>query len=177
MRLSIQALPGKQRILWTFTKWGCFDLDIECKQWSLVSKRLVNRGFRFVRVFEIHPGGHGLHVHCVAHEFIDIRDVYECCIDTIFGHIDVEQIEPPEKAARYVSKYLSKQCRIPALKSRRLWASCGHDGGEKVLTSEIEVDSIYSRFYREALAEGAPNHHAASLNAAYNLCNPDPWEK
>jgi len=123
---------GGFRALWTFTAWTPQPVPLFCRQWSFVAKRMAAQGFSWVRVFEFHDT-HGLHVHCIAGRFYDIEKVRECLAGSIFGRIDVRPVQgTPDLAVRYVSKYVSKARREPALKGRRLWACVGVPNHERV---------------------------------------------
>jgi hypothetical protein len=75
-------------------------------------KRFRNKAFAYVWVAELHPGGHGWHVHmCIG------RYVLKATLADVWGHGFVDAIEIKAKgdekrkyrvAASYVSKYVSK---------------------------------------------------------------------
>jgi hypothetical protein len=79
-------------------------------------KRLARRmpGIRWLAVLELHPGGHGWHVHMVVSRYVPkaiVRAIWH------HGHIDVRLIAGPgvkdslsaaRKAASYVAKYIAK---------------------------------------------------------------------
>ena len=71
-----------------------------------------------VRVSELHEE-HGLHVHLLTNQFIDVNTAREIALKAGWGRIHVMQM-PPEHAG-YVGKYLSKE-RPPCFNSWRLWA-------------------------------------------------------
>lgn len=130
--------------LWTFTFREVEALRDARKFWSLAAKNLKRRlGFRGLRVFELHPGGHGLHVHVVTDMRFDVNKVRRISQLYRFGRIHVKMI--PKSKAGYIAKYLSKQTRALALKGARLWAAFGGQDAHKV--SDIIVDTPYTRAY------------------------------
>ena len=71
-----------------------------------------------IRVFEMHKR-HGLHVHMVTNERIDVVQARALAEKAGWGRIHVTVM--PAEHARYLAKYLSKE-RPPCLKRWRLWA-------------------------------------------------------
>lgn len=130
--------------LWTFTFREVEALSDARKCWSVAAKNLKRRmAFRGLRVFELHPGGHGLHVHVLTDKRFDVVQVRRIAQLYRFGRIHVKMI--PKNKAHYVAKYLSKQTRALALKGCRLWAAFGGQDAHKV--SDIIVETPYTRAY------------------------------
>jgi hypothetical protein len=66
---------------WTFTFKKTLPLDVARKFWSLALTHLRKQfGRRLIglRAFELHPMGHGLHVHMVTPEYIRLEHVRAC---------------------------------------------------------------------------------------------------
>lgn len=122
-------LAGRESCrLWTFTVRDKQPPRVTASMWSLLQRDLV-RGLRFqaVRVFELHPGGHGLHVHAVTPHFYPV-DWVRCITNAHgWGRIHVKVI--PACSACYVAKYLAKQFWRPykELRGMRLWACVGRN--------------------------------------------------
>jgi len=142
LRLSIEGLPGNERYMYVFTKWTVCDLDVEVKQWNVVAGRMRGR-LSYVRVFELHPGGHGLHVHVVTSRRCELDELFGYCHSTIWGYVHPTKWEG--SAGRYLSGYLSPDQREGALKGRRLWAS---NSESKELSRDIVVDSDWANLVR-----------------------------
>lgn len=152
--MSIDALVEGHKYcrLWTFTLPGKDAIlpQQAGKMWGNLQRRLVREvGFFGVRAFELHPGGHGLHVHAVASKYFDVNHVRRIAQACGFGRVHVCCI--PVDKARYVGKYLSKQKRYPELKGMRLFARVGSSKFKGVPTSRIECISeqgeIFRRFF------------------------------
>jgi hypothetical protein len=98
-------------------------------------------------VFELHPKGHGLHIHMVTDAWLNIDIVNALGQRAGFGRINVKAI--PRERASYLGKYLSKE-RPACFKGTRLWAPVGQIEGSKV--RDIVVDSPWTRAYRRLAA-------------------------
>lgn len=151
-RMAIDSLlSGRESCrLWTFTVRNKQPPRLTASMWSLLQRDLV-RGLHFqaVRVFELHPGGHGLHVHAVTPHFYPV-DFVRCITNAHgWGRIHVKCI--PACAASYVAKYLSKQFWRPykELRGMRLWACVGRDADWRgVSCKNVICDSPSISFFR-----------------------------
>lgn len=149
--MSLDALVEGHRYcrLWTFTLPGKDALPPReaGRMWGNLQRRLVREvGFFGVRAFELHPGGHGLHVHAVASKYFDINHVRRLAKACGFGRVHVCCI--PSDKARYIGKYLSKQQRFPELKGMRLFARVGASKFCGVPTNRIECISEQGKIFR-----------------------------
>lgn len=147
LEFSIERLgaEGEWLYLWTFTFADQIPAVIAASRWSSLNRDLVRTvGFEGVRVFELHPGGHGLHVHCVVKSRHDVRTVRKYANRHGFGRINVKAI--PSDRAAYVAKYLWKSKRAEVLRGRRLWAGIGFDANK---VRDIIVDSPLTRKVKE----------------------------
>lgn len=97
-----------------------------------------------IRVFELHKE-HGLHVHLVTNQFIDVNRARVLAEKAGWGRIHVKRI-PPERVT-YLAKYLSKR-RPECLKRWRLWAGFG-EGWERTKVRDVIANSLFSQTYRE----------------------------
>lgn len=156
-RLNVQYLAqfngAKCCSFWTFTLPEVISPIEAAARWRYLSKDLVRHlGFKGVRVFELHPNGHGLHVHAVAVGYYPIRDVLQLCKAHGWGRVGVERVHSldSEKIGLYLGKYLVKCKRLwngISLKGLRWWATFGKIK-DKVRLSDITIDSPISRIYR-----------------------------
>jgi hypothetical protein len=141
---SIKALLKDHKIayLWTFTFAEVLPEDVAAWMWSRLAQDLRRQvGFYGVRCFELHPGGHGLHIHFVTPRRYDVNHVRHYSDLHGFGRINVKRM--PASAAGYIAKYLQKASRCPALKGKRLWSCVGFKEGSKV--KNIVIDSPITR--------------------------------
>lgn len=146
-----KLLEGKEfAYLWTFTvKEHGLPVELVSQRWAKTSKDLVRiLDFQGVRVFEMHPGGHGLHVHAIVSDRYDVKKVREITSKNGFGRINVVRIEAGRAA--YVAKYLNKTYRDDRLKKKRLWQCVGRFKGVKV--KDVEINSPFSRRFQNEKA-------------------------
>jgi hypothetical protein len=87
---------------------------------------------------------HGLHVHMVTNERIDVVQARALAEKAGWGRIHVTVM--PAEHAQYLAKYLSKD-RPPCLKRWRLWAAFG-EGWEPTKVKDVVFDSLFCRIYR-----------------------------
>jgi len=79
-----------------------------------------------VRVFEIHPGGHGLHAHWVMRGYMDWHVVSDCAKRAGFGRVHVDPKPVTKKTAYYLANYLAPSADLFGV---RRWANIGtYDG-------------------------------------------------
>ena len=122
------------------------------KMWSKFLKAFRRQakyfGFQGLRVFEMHGGGHGLHIHVVTANFLfvnDVRRIWRACGG---GRIDVKPI--PFERRHYIGKYLSKSGRPQCLKGARLWDTFG--GLDAVRCKDVEFRSDWTDAYKALVA-------------------------
>lgn len=138
---------------WTFTLPVQVHPKIASKMWCDLSRDLVrNLGFSGVRVFELHPGGHGLHVHLVTSGFFRVSAVRHYCRLHGFGRVEVKRCKAGDvgKVAGYMSKYLAKQLRDFkdfSLKGMRWYATFGNLP-DKVRISDVKTTSFFGEIFR-----------------------------
>lgn len=141
---------GSSCYLWTLTvpEDGLPVREVS-RRWHSFSVELV-REFHVsgVRVFELHPGGHGWHIHFVvpSGNRLPVRRVREISTRLGFGRIHVKRI--PAEAAVYIAKYLGKGFNRGELgKGVRLWSPFGSRFSAVKFTRVRDV---------ECLVDGAP---------------------
>jgi hypothetical protein len=133
--------------MWTFT-WGeVLDTKEARLRWShflrLVRMRARHRELAGLRVFQMHPGGHGLHVHLATGCYLyvnHIRALWRACGG---GRIHVLPI-PPSRVG-YLARYLSRSGRPFCLKGARLWSKFGKFEATRV--RDVKIESDWTRIY------------------------------
>lgn len=133
--------------LWTFTFAEALDVEEGRRRWShfldKIRKRKKYFGFCGLRVFELHPGGHGLHIHVLTHCFLlhrVVREIWKSC-----GGGFVWVVPIPANRAKYAGKYLRKSGRPICFKGVRMWAAFG--GMDHTRVKDVQVDSPWKRTY------------------------------
>ena len=111
---------------------GWFAIVGEFRGWNASSMGHLDRktGLASIRVFEMHKR-HGLHVHMVTNERIDVVQARALAEKAGWGRIHVTVM--PAEHARYLAKYLSKdRPRLPqALEALGgVWGRLGANEGE-----------------------------------------------
>lgn len=137
---------GQEKLyLWTFTFADVLAVKDTRKKWNhlLTLLLLTWPDLCGIRVFELHKE-HGLHVHLVTNQFIDVNKARELAQQAGWGRIHVTPM--PAAHVGYLAKYLSKE-RPACLKHWRLWAAFG-EGWEPAQCKDIEKQSLFSKIYR-----------------------------
>ncbi len=150
---NVKLLAGEgEMYFWTFTLPTRLHPVVGAAMWGELCRELKRSlGFRGVRVFELHPGGHGLHVHVVTPDFIDVRAVLPICERLGWGRVGVEEWDKSdeEKAIRYMTKYLTKQIKSwcgSSLKGVRWWGVFGKVS-DSVRVKDCSVESPRRRIW------------------------------
>ena len=114
-----------------------------------------------VRVTEISPKGHGLHIHWIIAGRIPIRLILRRATEAGFGRIHVDPRPVTPLAANYLAKYLNK--RHGQLNDGiRKWACIGNYDGVKTRDVQFESKSadVFRAAFREEIARGVHKHVA-----------------
>ena len=138
---------GKQRLyFWTFTFKELLAVRETRKRWNHLLTLVLREWPRLqgLRVFELHPEGHGLHVHVVTNQFIDVNRARQLAIHAGWGRIHVRRMASEHSG--YLAKYLSKE-RPECFRHWRLWAGFG-SGWEWTKVKEVIRETLFSRVYR-----------------------------
>lgn len=159
---SFSANRPMMRYFWTFTTrvpvWG---KQIGYEWNKLLSRmRKAKIPLRGVRVFELHPGGHGFHVHALTTEYVNVK-LLRKALPRPWGRVQVEPISG--NATAYLSKYLAKKDQGIG-RGRRRWACFGGYAGTKV--SDVEAPSL--NVSREYFPESLKTRAARELLGLYS---------
>jgi len=126
----VEALPDP----WVMPTWNRF----------LVRLRDIHGGWmRGLRVMELHPGGHGLHIHALLNLRVNVHIVRRVGRKVGIGRVHVKTCN--EGAIGYLAKYLAKD--VSRIKGARSWGAIG--GFRPVTGRHLENDSLYGRNMRE----------------------------
>lgn len=133
--------------LWTFTLPDTCSVQAACSKWRNLCRDLVRQvGMRGVRVYEMHPSGHGLHVHVVCLKWHDVNVVREYAGMHGWGRINVTVISV--SSLSYVSKYLRKSKRSGYLKGIRIWDCLGKIKEFRTRVKDIEINTSFTRLLK-----------------------------
>ncbi len=131
---------GKQRLyLWSFTFKELLAVKGTRKRWNHLLTLLLREwpSLQGLRVFELHQE-HGLHVHLVTNQFIDVNRARELATQAGWGRIHVTPM--PSEHSGYLAKYLSKEGRTFETRgSRRCGCACAIQGLGATKTAEYEL--------------------------------------
>jgi len=92
--------------LWTITLPIVCSTDEFRDRWNRMQIYMRRKGWSGIRVYELHPGGHGWHVHLVTRSRIDVNEFRIVAHQAGFGRVHVKRI--PVSAGKYIGKYLQK---------------------------------------------------------------------
>jgi hypothetical protein len=142
--------------MWTFTfAEDNLPVPIAKKIWSDFYRRLRNEKERAkikhltgLRVFQMHPGGHGLHIHLATGCYLYINLMRALWKKSGGGRIHVLPIA--KDRVGYLAKYLGKHGRPLCLKGARLWAKFGTFNASRV--KDIVIESDWTRTYHALVA-------------------------
>ena len=86
--------------------------------------RRLDKGAKYISIFERHPKGHGWHVHfCVNRGYLPVGFLRSRTTYYGFGRIQIEKLYNPQGMGLYLAKYLSKsikRCRAHGVKRVRI---------------------------------------------------------
>ena len=110
--LNVFMASSKGCVFLTLTTPDVVDIYEIRRRWAGVRHFLCEKfkGVKYVMNFEIHPKGHGWHIHSVWNCFIPLKQVLEKFHEFGFGRVDIRRVN-----SRGVSDYLTKH----ALKAYR----------------------------------------------------------
>ncbi len=140
--------------LWTFTWKVPHSDDYYRESWDKF-RHYLHYNFPLLcglRVFEMHPGSwrlfgesHGLHVHALFNEWVDIRQLKKLSDKCGFGRINVKKCD--RNGAYYLAKYLTKKADRPLPKGMRAFGTIGFPRGCKMLTRvrDVKIESQFTK--------------------------------
>jgi hypothetical protein len=137
---------GKQQLfMWTFTFKDVLAVKETRKRWNHLLTLLLRTwpNLQGLRVFELHQE-HGLHVHLLTNQFIEVNQARQLALQAGWGRIHVRRAASEQ--AGYIAKYLSKE-RPDCLKGWRLWAGFG-GGWEWTKVKDVIRETLFSKIYR-----------------------------
>lgn len=137
-KCSVEELFRRYRrcYFWTFTLPHVESDWVAQRMWDRAKVTLCNfcgGTLKGIRVVEIHPGGHGLHWHCILNQRVDVRVLRSKLSALGFGRMRVKPCN--KQTALYLSKYLTKQGKIYGI---RRWGGIG--GYDLTKVSDITIE-------------------------------------
>lgn len=140
-----KTLGQQELFLWTFTFKEVLSVKDTRKRWNHLLTLILRKwpNLQGLRVFELHEE-HGLHVHLLTNQFIDVNSARELAQQAGWGRIHVRRAAIEQTG--YLAKYLSKE-RPECLKRWRLWAGFGA-GWEWTKVKDVIYETIFSKIYR-----------------------------
>ena len=98
-----KALGKQQLFLWTFTFKDLLAVKDTRKRWNHLLTLLLRRWPKLqgLRVFELHRE-HGLHVHLLTNQFIDVNEARRLALQANWGRIHVTRVS--SEHAGYLAK-------------------------------------------------------------------------
>lgn len=138
---------------WTFTFVEAHDADQVSSPWRAAMRELKRKipNFGGVRVYEMHPGGHGVHIHAIIPSYIRVELVRAIMQKFGFGRIHVVALNGnAEQIGRYLAKYFSKAKRRVEFFRKRLWACFGAYDGVKV--KDVVIRTHFTEWFKKMRA-------------------------
>lgn len=139
---------------WTFTFRKTLPLDEARRCWNLALTHLrkeFGKSLVGLRAFELHPGGHGLHVHVVTPTYVRVERV-RAALARIrgcpFGRVDVQTGDA--HAGHYLAKYIAKSRRPPCFKGLRVWAALDTKAFNYTRVADVIIKTLFSECWRAA---------------------------
>jgi len=126
--------------------------DAAKRQYKSSTGGTIPKSWGGVRVFEVHPRGHGLHAHWVMNGYMDWHIMQQCAIKAGFGKVVHVDPKPVSLAtAYYLACYLTKNDKIHGC---RQWANIGnYEGvGKRDITQDsarIQLIKAWQWYYRQ----------------------------
>jgi len=152
--LSVRFTVGRFDVclFWTFTFKNPTTPEAGAKIWDRLRRRLVREWpeARLVRVFELHPGGHGLHIHAATPDWLSVRQMLRHARAVGFGRIHVVKWKCDQDgpdAGDYLSKYLTKE-RPPCLKGKRLVGFINIPSDQVTRQCDVHYQSVMVDIWR-----------------------------
>jgi hypothetical protein len=133
--------------LWTFTFTEATSAKDAGRCWNKLLLYAARNKIKFkgLKVYEKHPGGHGIHIHMVTPEYYNVNDIRPLAEAAGFGRIHAKRIS--SSRAGYVLKYVRKGLRkgIEGLEGVRKWSVFGDAREWATRKKDIVVDTLFTR--------------------------------
>lgn len=120
--LSKFMASGRGCVFFTLTTKDVVDLKEIRERWRNLRHWLARRlGYdaKYVMNYEVHPKGHGWHIHSVWNHYIDLRRFLPKIQSFGFGRVDVRKVD-----SKGVSEYLTKHALKAYAKRVKLEGGC-----------------------------------------------------
>jgi len=144
--------------MWTFTFADVIGKQEMRSRWQTLVNGFNYHKIQGIRVFEVHPLGHGFHIHMVTRFRYDVNFIRHLCVLAGFGRIHVMRC--PVSASSYLTKYVSDFDREGCQKGMRLWAGirfqCTH------IRSLVHTGGVAEMIRR--LSDNFVSRHVLSFN-------------
>lgn len=103
----VSLLKGGKCVFFTLTTPDVVDIKEMRRRWRGLRNWLVRRlgNPHYVMNYEVHPQGHGWHIHAVFNRFIPLRELLPKIRAYGFGRVDVRPVNN-----HFVANYLTKHC-------------------------------------------------------------------
>ncbi len=151
---SVEIMPLSRRgnlYLWTFTFTNALEVADARKRWSkflsdlTIWRKRAGGQFYGLRVFELHPRGHGLHIHVLTSCYWHVTSIRKLWQTARLGGGRVHVRPVPANRAMYAAKYLRKRGRPECFHGVRMWAAFGNC--EHCRVKDVRVESNWTRTY------------------------------
>jgi hypothetical protein len=115
---------------WTFTFKETYHIWQYMPLWDVFVKaleRIANEpNLMGMRVVQMHPGGHGLHFHCLINQWLDARQVWRLCRRLKMG-CDAIHLKNKDwrEGVKYLCRYMTRDCEKFPISIRRVGSMWG----------------------------------------------------
>lgn len=154
---NVETLESEGRLyFWTLTTPDeVHDPKEISYRWNKLCTRLRKEypGLKGLRVYEYHPGGHGIHIHMVVNQYLPAARMWRLAAASGFGRVDVQQWRSgAEDAAAYLTKYITKS-KSEEWDGTRVYGTFGWKGSQ-TRQRDIEVTTPFGTIWRHMAAVG-----------------------
>lgn len=114
LHTAANEICARRAFFWTFTTKDVVDYSEISRRWREVRHWLgiAYKPFRYIQNFEVHPLGHGWHIHFVSDTFINLKKHFNKIQSFGFGRIQVKKI-----TSLGITEYLEKHAFKPVRRS------------------------------------------------------------
>lgn len=159
---------------WTFTFKHTYNLWEYMALWDIFTKAFehlaTEQGLYGIRVCQLHPGGHGLHFHCLFNQYIDARRVWVLCRKWQMG-CDAKKVPQAEwmNHVRYMCRYLTRDAEKFPIHIRRVGSMWG-------FPMHVKTDVVYQHEANDSIAYLTKfwqrgSYGKSTISACYNSPN------